>query len=328
MVVNQENAWRLGSAMAYGISSLLITIVNKTVLTSYNFPSFQVLGIGQMLATIVILYAAKKLRFIDFPNFESSTFGKIWPLPVIYIGNMIFGLAFRRFASDAFVQDFNQNHVQLSKFQRAVLGAGAAAICLADPYRADMIACLGETTGENALSHCLARMRLSQEGLSILEEKPRINTKSLCLERLAELPEGTLGKTYHNFLLVNKVTPDSRDHVKFVDDVELAYVMQRYREVHDIFHAVLLMPTTMLGEVTVKWVEALQTKLPMCLSGAIFGALRLRPKQRQLYAKHHLPWALKTGTNANFLLGIYFEKRWEQSLVDFHRETNIAPLAT
>jgi len=66
--------------------------------------------------------------------------------------------------------------------------------------------------------------------------------------------------------------------VQFVDDIELAYVIQRYREVHDIFHAILLMPTTMLGEVTVKWVEALQTRLPMCITGAIFGASRLRPR--------------------------------------------------
>jgi ubiquinone biosynthesis protein Coq4 len=44
-----------------------------------------------------------------------------------------------------------------------------------------------------------------------------------------------------------KVTPDSRLQVQFVDDVELAYVMQRYREAHDLFHAVLGMPTNMLG---------------------------------------------------------------------------------
>lgn len=60
--------------------------------------------------------------------------------------------------------------------------------------------------------------------------------------------------------------------------------MQRYREVHDIFHAVLLMPTTMLGEVSVKWVEALQTKLPMCIGGALFGAARLRPRYINLYS--------------------------------------------
>lgn len=44
------------------------------------------------------------------------------------------------------------------------------------------------------------------------------------------------------------MTPDSRADVKFVDNEELAYVMQRYREVHDLLHTVLGMPTNMLGE--------------------------------------------------------------------------------
>jgi len=45
-----------------------------------------------------------------------------------------------------------------------------------------------------------------------------------------------------------RVTPDSRADVKFVDNEELAYVMQRYREVHDLLHTLLGMPTNMLGE--------------------------------------------------------------------------------
>jgi ubiquinone biosynthesis protein Coq4 len=35
------------------------------------------------------------------------------------------------------------------------------------------------------------------------------------------------------------------------------------------------MPTDMVGEVMVKWVEGLQTGLPMCIGGAILGPLRL-----------------------------------------------------
>jgi len=30
--------------------------------------------------------------------------------------------------------------------------------------------------------------------------------------------------------------------------------------------------------------------------------------------------------NTKFLLGIYFEERWEQSLEDFHKEMNIVRL--
>lgn len=93
-MTEHENAMfmRVASAVFYGISSFMITVVNKTVLTSFAFPSFQVLGIGQMVATILMLFTAKKLRYIDYPNLERTTFVKIWPLPLIYIGNMIFGL--------------------------------------------------------------------------------------------------------------------------------------------------------------------------------------------------------------------------------------------
>lgn len=66
----------------------------------------------------------------------------------------------------------------------------------------------------------------------------------------------------------------------FVDDVNLAYIAQRYREVHDLFHVLLDMPTTMLGEVAVKWVEAFQTRLPMAATGGLFGAVRRKPKYK------------------------------------------------
>lgn len=54
---------------------------------------------------------------------------------------------------------------------------------------------------------------------------------------------------YYLFVIFQKVTPDSRGSVQFIDDVQLAYVMQRYREVHDLFHTVLGMPTNMLGTI-------------------------------------------------------------------------------
>lgn len=36
--------------------------------------------------------------------------------------------------------------------------------------------------------------------------------------------------------------------VQFIDDIELAYVIQRYREAHDLIHTILEMPTNMLGK--------------------------------------------------------------------------------
>lgn len=83
---------KVGSALFYGIASFLITVVNKTVLTTYKFPSFLVLSIGQMAASIVVLGLAKQLRLITFPGLDRDTGRKIFPLPLIYLGNMMFGL--------------------------------------------------------------------------------------------------------------------------------------------------------------------------------------------------------------------------------------------
>lgn len=90
----QQNVYcrRILSALLYAVASFMITVVNKITLTTYSFPSFQVLGLGQIFTTIIVLYIGKKLNIVSFPDFERGTFGKIWPLPLIYIGNMLFGL--------------------------------------------------------------------------------------------------------------------------------------------------------------------------------------------------------------------------------------------
>ncbi|XP_044269995.1 UDP-sugar transporter UST74c-like [Tribolium madens] len=567
---NQSLLWKqIFSALFYGIASFMITVVNKTVLTTYQFPSFQVLGIGQMIATITVLLTAKRLRIVTFPSFELNTFGKIFPLPLIYIGNMIFGLggtkqlslpmftALRRFSilltmilelyilgirpsfsvqfsvytmilgavvaasndiafnlqgyiyvllndfftatngvymkkkldskelgkyglmfynslfmivpavffafytgdldsaynykywNDAlfltqffmscimgfvlsysvvlctyynsaltttiigclknicvtylgmviggdyifswvnfvginisvvgsliytyvtfkkkdaapayvplvnekstkldnvmlrlsnklklnqsrqistsfekFETDFHKNHIPINDFQRGLLAMGSALMSLVDPFRHDMIACLGETAGMSAINYMKQKMENSPEGSEILKLRPRINSKTVDINKLKTYPEGTLGRVYTQWLEDNKVTPDSRMAVQFVDDIDCAYVLQRYREAHDLFHAVLGMPTHMLGEVTVKWFEAIQLRLPMCIGAAIFGPIRLKPKHRNLYKKYYLPWAIETAHNSNFLLNTFFEKRWEQPLFELHQELKIKP---
>ncbi|KAK2143312.1 hypothetical protein LSH36_855g01173 [Paralvinella palmiformis] len=83
---------RIGSAVLYGVSSFLIIVVNKLILTSYKFPSYQFLGLGQMIATLIVLYVAKILQIISFPDISRDLPKKIWPLPIIYMGNLVFGL--------------------------------------------------------------------------------------------------------------------------------------------------------------------------------------------------------------------------------------------
>merc|ERR1719295_1089655 len=102
-----------------------------------------------------------------------------------------------------------------------------------------MVATLGETTGHRAHLRMWDAMNSTEEGRRILAQRPRINTSTLDMDLLDSAPPNTLGAAYMGFLRDNDVTPDSRCQVQFIEDEELRYVMQRYREVHDLFHTVL-----------------------------------------------------------------------------------------
>lgn len=153
--------------------------------------------------------------------------------------------------SNNFQEEMKKNFIAATTFQKTLLSFGSAAIALLNPHRGDMIACLGEVTGEGALKHMRQKMIETEEGAEILKNKPRINSKTVSYKQLSQMPENTLGRVYADFMTDNNITADSRLPVQFIEDPELAYVMQRYREVHDLVHATLFMRTTMLGEVNI-----------------------------------------------------------------------------
>ncbi|XP_053624476.1 UDP-sugar transporter UST74c [Plodia interpunctella] len=80
------------SAAFYALASFMITVVNKTVLTTYAFPSYQVLGLGQMVAIITVLWCGRAANVVQFPSLDLGVARRIWPLPFIYLGNMATGL--------------------------------------------------------------------------------------------------------------------------------------------------------------------------------------------------------------------------------------------
>ena len=83
---------RITTALLYGLASFLIVLINKAVLTTYKFPSFKLLALGQITASIVILCTGKVLKIVSYPGLSRQTFRDIWPLPLFFIGNMLSGL--------------------------------------------------------------------------------------------------------------------------------------------------------------------------------------------------------------------------------------------
>ncbi|BHF61135.1 Ubiquinone biosynthesis protein [Sparganum proliferum] len=154
-------------------------------------------------------------------------------------------------------------------------------------------------------------------------KRPRIRSNTVDLEYLRKLPPNTFGRNYSDFLVNYHYSPDERMMVNFVDDVDLAYVMLRYREIHDLVHVLLNQPTNMLGEVVVKWVEGLQCSLPLGLFGGYFGALRLAPVQTKNYLSTQLEFALRVGLHARNFMCVFFERYWEMDIHELRARLNV-----
>lgn len=83
---------QVGASFFFGVASVLIMTVNKTVLTTYNFRAFQVVGLGQIVTIIVLLYSLKLLKMVSFPDFSWNQMKRIFPLPIFYFMNLVLGL--------------------------------------------------------------------------------------------------------------------------------------------------------------------------------------------------------------------------------------------
>lgn len=202
-------------------------------------------------------------------------------------------------------------HVPLTWLERGALAVGSAFGSLKNPYRHDLIASLGEATAKPYFVSRLRQAMLSDPtGRRILKDKPRITSKTLKLEDLRKLPDNTVGRAYAAWLDREGVTPDTRDQVRYIDDPEEAYVMQRYRETHDFTHAITGLPVIIEGELAVKAFEFANTLLPMTAL-SLFAIVRLKPVERKRFFEIYLPWAIRNGLKAEEVVNVYWEEELE-----------------
>jgi ubiquinone biosynthesis protein COQ4 len=228
--------------------------------------------------------------------------------------------------------------------ERLAIAIISASTAFLDPTRADSVAALGDVTSPVTLQRIRDRMVNDPTGRQILIDRPVVSKATIPYERLiSEAPttidddddDGvTFGHAYGSFLKIHGFDPDERDEVRFVEDETLAYIMLRYRQCHDYWHALTGLPPTVLGELGIKWLELFNTGLPVAALSATVGALRLRPEERDILLNLYLPWALKQASNNGngnndpnnnvpFLMNVYYEKEFDTPLKDLRRRLRI-----
>lgn len=142
-----------------------------------------------------------------FRPFSQTSRGK-WHIIIIII---IFTLGTQLFIEKRILYD---THVPISTAERTILTVGSAFAALNNPLRGDMVATLGETTGNVFLSRMRDGMLQSEEGRQILRERPMISTSTIDFDRLKkECSPDSFGMAYISWLEAQGVTPDTRSDV-------------------------------------------------------------------------------------------------------------------
>jgi ubiquinone biosynthesis protein COQ4 len=197
---------------------------------------------------------------------------------------------------------------------------------LNDPDNGNHFSHLTDLTSLNTLRWIKLKMEDSEEGKRILTLKPRINEKIINFDVLKEYKTNTLGYHYYKYMTSNMFTPDERPIAKYLPDLDLAYVCQRFKETHDFYHVLLDYGRSVPHEIAVKWFEALHLRLPSSSLAGMFGCLKFSPGELLILYTKHLPHIILNAEKSKFVMSYFYEERLDQNIDDLRNEMNIVPL--
>ena len=75
-VLAHSLAQQAGAALFYAVSSLLVIFLNKMVLSSYHFPSYNFVALMQFTATVIVMWVLKLTGRIQVSRSILSVFAR------------------------------------------------------------------------------------------------------------------------------------------------------------------------------------------------------------------------------------------------------------
>jgi ubiquinone biosynthesis protein COQ4 len=190
----------------------------------------------------------------------------------------------------------------------------AARALLADPDDLPQVFTLLEALSGGTLERIARRLRESEGGRRLLDNKPDLVTLLGDREALRRLPSGSLGRAYLAFVESENISAQgirdasasgSSDARALTPD--LAYVHLRMRDTHDLWHAVTGYKGDVLGETALLAFTLAQTKNP---GVALIVGLGLYKTLGKPDARRVILDGYKRGARAAWLPG----QEWESLL--------------
>lgn len=199
---------------------------------------------------------------------------------------------------------------------------------LGDSTKTHEIHRVEEITGRPRFRAIIAELVATPEGRRLLDERPELSSTHVDFDALRRLPDTTLGGAYVRHLDGNGITADYQAAAtRHVDDPDMAYLMRRFRQTHDVWHALLGIGITGHEEVLIHWFSFGQLRLPVSALIMVFGTMKhLVLEQRWDALRRSTREAYQSGRDAEPLLPVVWEDIWEQPIADVRARYRIRPL--
>jgi ubiquinone biosynthesis protein COQ4 len=198
---------------------------------------------------------------------------------------------------------------------------------LADSERTGEIQRVEEITGRRHYRRLMRALADSDEGRELLRDRPELDAQHVDFDMLRRLPPDSLGGAYVRHLDANGLSADSQaTRTTYIDDPDMAYWMRRFRQCHDVWHALIGLGINGHEEVLVHAFSWGQLRLPVSALVVFFGSLKhmvLEARWRAL--RHALAEAYRNGRDAEPLLPVYWERMWALPLDEVRRQYRVRP---
>jgi ubiquinone biosynthesis protein Coq4 len=203
----------------------------------------------------------------------------------------------------------------LERWRRA---AKALARILANPDETDQVLVFSNLVNAGQRDSRLHLFYDDPRGQTLFDEQRAIDSRTVDLDRLAALPAGTLGHAYATFMKAHGLTPNVFDGApEEVRDARAAYLIQRMRQTHDLWHVVTHCETDPAGEIALQAFTFAQLRAPSAAILAALGTLRSLELTRQV-ARDAIA-LYRVGVKADKLAWFAWEDHWATPLTEVRR---------
>lgn len=163
--------------------------------------------------------------------------------------------------------------------------------------------------------------KIDQAGTDLVSQRRMMDGYDI--QKLNELPDGTLAKSYANHMISQNLQPNFYKNIPVVNDS--TYIMMRMRETHDLWHILTGFNTTVPGELGLQAFMFAQLHTPFApivICGRSLVSVFKKPDEVvEVFENVSKGWQM--GRKAKPIFGLDWEKNWAKPVNQLREEYQI-----